>query len=56
MNLDYEEILNELENWLENQRLRNSEWDKFVVKDNMIGIPISYLLNKIEELKKENRI
>jgi len=42
---------NELEEWLEKQRIRNSEWEKFVQKDTRLGIPIGYLLDKMKEIK-----
>lgn len=43
---------NELEEWLEKQRIRNSEWEKFVQKDTRLGIPIGYLLDKMKEIKE----
>lgn len=48
-------IINELEDWLEKQRIRNSEWDNFVVKDGRLGIPISYLFDKLQELKGSDK-
>lgn len=45
-------IIDEFENWLEKQRIRNSEWDNFVIKDTRLGIPITYLLDKLKELKE----
>jgi len=44
--------LEEFEDWLERQKTRNSEWDNFVMVDGRLGIPISYLLNKLQELKE----
>ena len=46
---------NELEEWLEKQRIRNSEWEKFVQKDARLGIPIGYLLDKMQEIKEGNK-
>ena len=46
-------IIDEFEDWLEKQRIRNSEWDNFVIKDTRLGIPITYLLDKLKELKEE---
>ena len=45
-------IIDEFEDWLEKQRIRNSEWDNFVIKDTRLGIPITYLLDKLKELKE----
>lgn len=45
--------LEEFEDWLERQKTRNSEWDNFVMVDGRLGIPISYLLNKLQELKED---
>lgn len=44
-------IIDEFEDWLGKQRIRNCEWDNFVIKDTRLGIPITYLLNKLKELK-----
>lgn len=44
--------LEEFEDWLERQKTRNSEWNNFVMVDGRLGIPISYLLNKLQELKE----
>ncbi|MBQ1551552.1 MAG: hypothetical protein IIZ67_05550 [Bacilli bacterium] len=46
-------IIDEFEDWLGKQRIRNCEWDNFVIKDARLGIPITYLLNKLKELKEE---
>lgn len=46
-----DDVLEEFEDWLERQKTRNSEWDNFVMIDGRLGIPISYLLNKLQELK-----
>ena len=48
-------IINEFEDWLGKQRIRNSEWDNFVTKDTRLGIPITYLLDKLKELKENNK-
>ena len=47
-------IIDEFEDWLEKQRIRNSEWDNFVIKDTRLGIPITYLLDKLKALKENN--
>lgn len=56
MKIDYEEVVNELKSWLENNKIRNSEWNNFINKDGMIGIPISYILNKINDLLNESEV
>ena len=43
----------ELKEWLEKQRIRNSEWENFVQKDTRLGIPIGYLLDKMNDLVGE---
>ena len=48
-------IIDEFEDWLGKQRIRNSEWDNFVIKDARLGIPITYLLDKLKELKENNK-
>ena len=50
-----DDVLEEFEDWLERQKTRNSEWDNFVMIDGRLGIPISYLLNKLQELKGEDK-
>lgn len=47
---------NKLEEWLEKQRIRNSEWENFVQKDTRLGIPIGYLLDKMKEIKEGNNV
>ena len=47
-------VLEEFEDWLERQKTRNSEWDNFIMVDGRLGIPISYLLDKLQELKGNN--
>ena len=49
-----DDVLEEFEDWLERQKTRNSEWDNFIMVDGRLGIPISYLLNKLQELKGNN--
>ena len=46
-----EECWNEFKDWLEKQRKRNSEWEIFVQKATRLGIPIGYLLDKMDELE-----
>ena len=48
-------IIDEFEDWLVKQRIRNSEWDNFVIKDTRLGIPITYLLDKLKALKENNK-
>lgn len=50
-----EECWDEFKEWLEKQKIRNSEWDKFVQIDGRIGIPIGYLLNKMNELEGKDK-
>lgn len=50
-----EECWNEFKDWLEKQRIRNSEWENFVQKDTRLGIPIGYLLDKMNELEGKIR-
>lgn len=51
-----DDVLEEFEDWLERQKTRNSEWDNFIMLDGRLGIPISYLLNKLQELKGSDEI
>lgn len=51
----YEEIWYELKEWLEKQRIRNYEWEWFVQKDGWLGIPIGYLLDKMNELEGKDK-
>lgn len=53
MKVDYEEVVNELKKWLEENKFRNSEWENFLNKNGVIGIPISYILNKIDDLESK---
>ena len=50
-----DDVLEEFEDWLEKQKTRNSEWDNFIMVDGRLGIPISYLLNKLQELKGSDK-
>lgn len=50
-----EEYWDEFKDWLEKQRIRNSEWENFVIADTRLGIPIGYLLNKINELEGKDK-
>lgn len=50
-----EECWNEFKDWLEKQRIRNSEWENFVQKDTRLGIPIGYLLDKMNELEGNDK-
>lgn len=50
-----DDVLEEFEDWLERQKTRNSEWDNFIMVDGRLGIPISYLLNKLQELKGDDK-
>lgn len=43
----------ELKEWLEKQRIRNGKWENFVQKDTRLGIPIGYLLDKMNDLVGE---
>ena len=47
---------NELEEWLEKQKIRNNEWENFVQKDARLGIPIGYLLDKMKEIKEKKNV
>ena len=51
----YEELWNEFKNWLEEQKLRNSEWENFVLTDTRLGIPIGYLIDKMNELEGKDK-
>ena len=50
-----DDVLEEFEDWLERQKTRNSEWDNFIMVDVRLGIPVSYLLNKLQELKGSDK-
>lgn len=50
-----EECWDEFKDWLEKQKIRNSEWENFILTDARLGIPIGYLLNKMNELEGEDR-
>lgn len=50
-----DDVLKEFEDWLERQKTRNSEWDNFIMVDGRLGIPISYLLNKLQKLKGDDK-
>lgn len=53
MKIDYEEVINELKDWLEKNKIRNQEWNNFMMNNGVIAIPIGYILNKIEDLESE---
>lgn len=48
-------IIDEFEKWLEEQKYRNSEWDNFVSDGVRIGIPRQYIIDKLNKLKGDNK-